>query len=455
MSGAVGGDQHGSVADRTPLSGRLPALPSLTGARWWAAFAVFVLHALVFLPVYPFQRTELFETIHSYVPMQLGSAGVTFFFVLSGFIIYWSNGRMTDVGRYLKRRVAKIYPSHIVASLVFIAVASVPLSKATVWVPNLLLVHTWWPNWTTLGGLNIPAWSLVAELLFYVTFPLLLPLVQRVRGRHIWWAIGGLFVLIMAIHTTYYLFLDGPRGIENAFVPRLWGPEQVVTPEFAVNVSPAWFAQDQIPVLPSYWMSYNFPLSRLPEFYLGVMAAKLVIERRWTNTAIGWPLLVLAGAFAATWVVPVNYKMSAMFVLPMMLVVATLAARDLAGKPSHLTSRPMQTLGDISYAFYLIQFPVMVAVTRWLIAGNEHYFWGWAGWALVCLVISMAAAWLLFEYVDDPIMQRVGKRKKTGRPGGGRHRAARGRAQTVESEKALGDEKRRPGDGGRRERMRK
>ena len=50
-----------------------PVLPSLTGARWWAAFAVFVLHALVFLPVYPFQKSELFRAIHRAVPMQFGA----------------------------------------------------------------------------------------------------------------------------------------------------------------------------------------------------------------------------------------------------------------------------------------------------------------------------------------------------------------------------------------------
>ena len=71
-----------------PRAQTRPELPSLTGARWWAAFAVFVLHALVFLPVYPFQKSMLFRAIHPpLVPMQLGAAGVTFFFVLSGFII--------------------------------------------------------------------------------------------------------------------------------------------------------------------------------------------------------------------------------------------------------------------------------------------------------------------------------------------------------------------------------
>ncbi|MBF6370831.1 acyltransferase, partial [Nocardia puris] len=39
-----------AVSDRAaaPVPERRPARPALTGARWWAAFAVFVLHALVF-----------------------------------------------------------------------------------------------------------------------------------------------------------------------------------------------------------------------------------------------------------------------------------------------------------------------------------------------------------------------------------------------------------------------
>ncbi|MCU1641562.1 MAG: Acyltransferase MdmB, partial [Nocardia sp.] len=84
-----------------------PPLPSLTGSRWWAAFAVFVLHALVFLPVYPFQKSELFRHIHEWVPMQLGAAGVTFFFVLSGFIIYWSFRPGMSARAFYRRRVLK------------------------------------------------------------------------------------------------------------------------------------------------------------------------------------------------------------------------------------------------------------------------------------------------------------------------------------------------------------
>lgn len=394
--------------------GRRPNLPSLTGARWWAALAVFILHVLVFLPVYPFQKTELFANIHRFIPMQLGSAGVTYFFVLSGFIIYWSNSQMSSVWRYLKRRVLKLYPTHILTAVIFMVAASVPLSNLVVWLPNLLLIHTWVPNWTTLGGLNIPAWSLVAELFFYLSFPLFIPLVRRVTGRGIWWAIGILFAGIVLLHTAYYLFLEGPVGIQNTFLPRFWPGD--VSPEFEIHASPEWFAQNNIPVLPSYWMTYNFPLSRLPEFYLGVMAAKLVVEGRWRNQRLTLPLIAMVGAFAATWVVPVNYKMSVLFILPMMAVVATLAAKDINGNTGMSGSPKMVVLGDISFAFYLIQFPVMVIVTRLFIGGHQYYFWGWLGWAALVFVISIVAAWVIYTYVDAPIMRRAGRRKVRPKP---------------------------------------
>ena len=90
---------------------------------------VYVLHALVFLPVYPFQKSELFRQIHTVVPMQLGSAGVTFFFILSGFLIYWSNSEVSGVSDalyYCRRRLTKIFPMHLITLVMFV------LASATV-----------------------------------------------------------------------------------------------------------------------------------------------------------------------------------------------------------------------------------------------------------------------------------------------------------------------------------
>ncbi|WP_083883819.1 acyltransferase family protein [Nocardia higoensis] len=383
---------------------RRPALPALTGARWWAAFAVFVLHALVFLPVYPFQKTELFRWIHRFLPMQLGAAGVTFFFVLSGFIIYWSFRPGAPIGGFYRRRALKIYPTHLVAAAAFIVVASVPLHRLVVWLPNLLLVHTWVPKWTTVGGLNVPSWSLGAEVLFYLSFPLLLPLVRRIPGARLWAALALLFALIVLLHSAFYLWVDGPKGIANTFAPRLVPGE--VSPFYELHASPAWFAQPDIPVSPSYWLSYTFPASRLPEFFLGVLAARLVLEGRWRRTGMAAPLIALAAAYFATFIVPVNYKMSVLLVLPMTAVVATLAARDLAGIRGLNASPVLVWLGKVSYAFYLIQFPVMVMITRMFVGGKQFGFFGWLGWATLSLVVSVLAAALIFHAVDEPLMRR-------------------------------------------------
>ncbi|WP_327140578.1 acyltransferase family protein [Nocardia sp. NBC_01327] len=387
-----------------------PPLPSLTGSRWWAAFAVFVLHALVFLPVYPFQKSELFRHIHEWVPMQLGAAGVTFFFVLSGFIIYWSFRPGMTARAFYRRRVLKIYPMHLLAAAAFIVVASVPLSRLIVWVPNLLLVHTWVPKWTTVGGLNVPSWSLASEVLFYLSFPILLPLIRRIPTRRLWLALGLLMLAIIALHTSYFLWTDGPKGIANAFAPRLVPGN--TSPYFELHASPAWFVQPDIPVSPSYWLSYNFPPSRLPEFFLGVLAARLVLEGRWRNTSLTLPLVTLVAAYAATWVVPVNYKMSVLLLPPMTAVIATMAVRDLYGIRS-LNSHPrMVWLGNVSFAFYLIQFPVMVVITRYLIGGKEFGILGWAGFTLLCLVVATIIAAGLYHWVDTPIMRRFARSKK-------------------------------------------
>jgi peptidoglycan/LPS O-acetylase OafA/YrhL len=367
------------------------------------------LHALVFLPVYPFQKSSAFRVIHpQLVPMQLGAAGVTFFFVLSGFIIYWSFRPGSSVIHYYWRRILKIYPTHLLAAALFVLAAQPPLSRFVIWLPNVLLVHTWLPQWTMLGGLNVPAWSLCAEILFYLLFPLTLPLIQRIRADRLLFAAGTLTVSIALLHTAYFLWVPGPKGIENTFAARIVPGE--VSPMFELHASPAWFAQRAIAVSPSFWLSYSFPLSRLPEFFLGVIAARMVLEGRWRNHQLLPPLASLLLAYAATWGVPVNFKMSVLLVAPMAATIATLAARDMHGKAGLNATQPLVWLGNISFAFYMVQFPVMVLITRWCIGGRSFGFVGWLVWAALSFVASLALGDAVHRFLDAPLMRRFSKR---------------------------------------------
>ena len=90
----------------------MPRIDALTGLRWWAAFFVFCYHALVFAPL-PGAVTAF---------LGKGFFGVTFFFVLSGFVLTWSASDRVSQSTFYWRRFARIYPSHFVALLLAIPV---------------------------------------------------------------------------------------------------------------------------------------------------------------------------------------------------------------------------------------------------------------------------------------------------------------------------------------------
>ena len=58
---------------------RLPRVDALTGLRWWAAFFVFLYHILVLAPL---------PTVIAVLGQ--GYLGLTFVFLLSGFLLAWA-----------------------------------------------------------------------------------------------------------------------------------------------------------------------------------------------------------------------------------------------------------------------------------------------------------------------------------------------------------------------------
>ena len=306
-------------APQNLTKGRRPRLPSLTGARWYAALAVFVLHSVIFLPVYPFQRTETFVNIHKAIPMQLGSAGVTFFFLLSGFIIYWSSRPDDTPLKFYRRRVLKIFPTHWITTLMLLAVVSVPMAKLVTWLPEVLLVHIYHPQWTYLGALNVPAWSLVAEMLFYFSFPLLKPVADLVkRNRDI---IITIVVLLGFLSSCTPPTTCGPRARKESRTLSV----RILTPSIPLlpaNADPAG-STATTPLLPQLLAQLLFPA--VPLFRILDRRHDLQTGHQWRlpQHQIWWPFLLLVGSYALTWVVPINYKMSVLFLLPTALCIAT------------------------------------------------------------------------------------------------------------------------------------
>jgi peptidoglycan/LPS O-acetylase OafA/YrhL len=109
------------------------------------------------------------------VPFYGGHAGVEYFFVLSGFIIYYIHasdiGKSTRLTDFLRKRIIRIIPMYwLTISLMLVAFSLHPIwgeEKALdAWkiVRDYLLIPRHWPL------ILPPAWTLEREALFYVIF---------------------------------------------------------------------------------------------------------------------------------------------------------------------------------------------------------------------------------------------------------------------------------------------
>jgi len=116
--------------------------------------------------------------------------GVSIFFVLSGllvsrpFIDAVVDARpLPSTGRYLWRRVVRIYPLYWVILFVTLAASGSRLPGAIELVSDVLLVHVYRPS-TAIGPIT-QSWSLATEMAFYLFLPLCfgwLARTLRIRG---------------------------------------------------------------------------------------------------------------------------------------------------------------------------------------------------------------------------------------------------------------------------------
>lgn len=205
-------------------------LPALTSLRFFAAAVIVIYH----LSALGFIDGDL------YTKFQL-SNGVSFFYVLSGFILqhsYSSRMATTSYREFMFMRIARIWPLHI--AVVIIILCAGLFSGRQFDGQNLFLVVTlmqsWLPDPATHFGINGVSWSISNELFFYAMFPLSAWLVRR--------SAIGLFVVIAAILPIYFsqLPIVTDEGVRNGL--------------YAIN-----------------------PISRLPEFLLGVLICHL--GQRW------------------------------------------------------------------------------------------------------------------------------------------------------------------------------
>ncbi|MFJ9753035.1 acyltransferase family protein [Streptomyces chartreusis] len=92
--------------------------------RWAAAFVVFVYHVRNF-GYFGGESARIVDWAFG-----AGATGVSFFFILSGFVLAWSARPGERFWVFWRRRIARIYPVHLIT-------AAIALALALTWVPRM------------------------------------------------------------------------------------------------------------------------------------------------------------------------------------------------------------------------------------------------------------------------------------------------------------------------------
>ncbi|WGT34104.1 acyltransferase family protein [Pseudomonas atacamensis] len=334
--------------------------------------------------------------------------GVSFFFVLSGFILAYNYPTLAtrqETVHFFKARIARIWPAHIAAIILLYLLTSgwnlgglTYLQAIFTALANLFLIQSLIPLRDVFLTFNGVAWSISTEMFFYFSFPLLISSF-----------IPGWKVKLIFLSTVAALFFG-----------------------FAI----AWNvpADDAAPSVSLMGLFYVNPFVRIIEFFAGVLACGVYqkIHSRTKNQSgllfSAAELLVVVLAVFAMWITPklttifamhgaiggaVNYYLikSGSFLFFAALIVVFALGKGVFSKA--LSAPFLVLLGEISFSLYLVH----MTVFQWYMA-NSLYFshlpllvqtTGY--WA-----IALSLAFLLHKAVENPCRKLILSVNKTTIP---------------------------------------
>jgi peptidoglycan/LPS O-acetylase OafA/YrhL len=372
----------------------------LTGVRFVAAAWVVLYHFQVPLKVLEILSSPALDVI------RVGRLGVDLFFALSGFILTHTylrrigpSLRPRTAARFWWLRLARVYPVHLVMTLVAGA-AAIAWTQASggareSWLNpvdltrNLLLVQEWGPS--PQRGWNFVAWSLSMEWLAYLVFPILVLLLWRLHRNVRTWILVVSWILVLTPLVAFGLTTTDP------YYTDAWGSTIRILTEFTAGA-----------------LTYLIVIRLLPSATLHLPAPQRT--RRWANL-LSWllPALVVLGAIAlGSWgpAQPVQTSSAEMsesippyyHLLLVPLLVLWLGALALSrGTVARVLSTRVLVLGGfVSYSLYmthLVWYGLWRAATDTLgIAGGSRY----AVATAVLFAGAVVIAWLMWRFVEEP-----------------------------------------------------
>jgi len=356
---------------------------AIGGFRFFAALAVMIGH---------FCGRFGFGDLH---PALLGR-GVSFFFVLSGFILtYVYHNRLNKSGilNFYFKRIVRLWPLHLVCTLYGIWLLGLAVNPMKLAV-NGLLLQSWIPDSRWVFSYNGVAWSISTEMFFFFMFPFLL-----LGGQRRFW----LKLVLVALTSFSIVFMTQP--LSN---------DPVIASQF-----------DLIRIV------HANPLVRLLEFGLGMATAFLFLNaavrkqvkvpRRLKNQK--WRLIfdslkecvaissfaifffgynsVRGAIYGSPWGGPMFsawYNFAGSSIVFALIIYVFADSKGILA--TMMGTRLMNFLGEISYAFFLVHMIILIYHSKVDWSASELNRWLLAP-CLIAMVLGLAI-WLHFV-VERPV----------------------------------------------------
>ncbi len=351
----------------------------LTSLRFFAAIFVVFFHTFRFAFPVLSEQTLFGESI------KLGFVSVSFFFVLSGYIlaiVYLKGNRLTGKRDFWRARFARIYPVFLftlVLDTPYLLMHRTseygwPLALATTFITflsNCFMLQAWSHQ---LRGLDFPNWSLAVETVFYLLFPF--------AGRRLWNLSTRLTALLL--------------------------PLVYVVGMLVVAACSRWL---ELEVL-----QYN-PLLHLNEFVAGILLAKLHVSATAdSTTAATLERYAPAGALAgmALFAVCIYFRSRIPFnllhdglLIPIhaILIVAFASGNRLISLL--FSPKWLVLLGEASYGLYLLHLPLWHFYELFALSAKNQ-------WILYpCYIaLTIAASVIIYLFFEVPSRRAILNRFK-------------------------------------------
>ncbi len=293
--------------------------------------------------------------------LDIGQYGVYVFFVISGMVIPLalekSNYSLRDFPVFMTRRIIRLMPP-LIASASIVALSSWLVLD----IDTLELLQQWAASISLTAPLfNIPFvnevyWTLYVEMQYYIYIALAFPLLHRA-----------------SIHWQRVLLLS---LLALSFVSLLTGG----------------YEKSKLPF-------------QLPVFLMGYITFLYYRERISKSEFFAW-LLLCTGVcyFLIGYLHGFGYRIGTIAALTSLMIAHV-----------HRGWRPLSAIGEYSYSFYLIHWPVISALC-YVGAGWMKTTWGAITLFLLVQLIALLCARLLYGIVERPSMnssRKIAYRHKT------------------------------------------